>query len=216
MKTITFLILIIVLNAQSTTVGILIFDGFLTSEVTGPFEIFGSEHIKNDINVVLISENDRVIKSHENLPLKAHYTFANCPKLDVLIVPSSYNAEASNLNKNVVSFVRKKSKEVSYLASHCAGAFILGEAGLLDNKRVMTYVGGAKELKKSFPNAIVEPEGDIRVLVDGNLISSNGGIASYEASLVLLDMLTDRQTAETVSAYLTWNRISNAPIPYVK
>lgn len=57
---------------------------------------------------------------------------------------------------------------MEYLASNCAGAFVIGEAGLLKDKKVVTYVGGGAYLQERFPEALVQDDTKNTVIVDGN------------------------------------------------
>ncbi len=195
--------------AANPRIGIVVFDGFLTSEVVAPIEVFGKPAAEGmqGFEVVLLGEKMGAIKSHEGLLIHPDYTFDTSPALDVLIVPSSYNTEASEDNKNVVRFVREQAEKVDYLASHCAGAFILGNAGLLDGKNVTTYVGGGELLQKKFPAAFVLDDKTHPFVVDGKLITSNGGLVSYEASLKLLELLTGKGQADRVAEELFLNQL---------
>ena len=62
---------------------------------------------------------------------------------------------------------------------HCQGAFLLGKAGLLDDKEATTFTANTDALQKQYPACRVQA--DRRIVVDGNLITSPGGLASYEA-----------------------------------
>ena len=190
-------------------IGIVIFDGVITSEVTAPVEVFGHVGERNGIRyeVSLVAEKLDVIKSNEGLKLTPDYTFDNSPSLDVLIVPSSYNVEASEKNSKVVNFVKDKGAKAEYLASNCAGAFIVGEAGLLDGKKMVTYVGGGVDLKKRFPKAIVQDEHKNTVFVDGKYISSNGVLVSYTSALKLLEMMNGKKVSNAVKADLYYDRL---------
>ncbi len=73
----------------------------------------------------------------------------------------------------------------------------MGQAGVLDGRRATTYVGGEKSLQKMFPKAKVQY--DQQVVTDGNLITSNGAVISYEASLLLLEKLAGASLAQEVA-----------------
>ena len=191
------------------SIGIVIFDGVVTSEVTAPVEVFGNAGKNSDahFDVKLIAENMDFVMSNENLRLLPDFTFENSPSLDVLIVPSSYNVQASEQNPKVVNFVKDRGVKAKYLASNCAGAFIVGEAGLLDGKKMVTYVGGGADLKKRFPKAIVQDEHKNTVFVDGNYVSSNGVLVSYTSALKLLEMMSGKKVSDMVKANLYYDRL---------
>ncbi|MGH3258518.1 MAG: helix-turn-helix domain-containing protein, partial [Streptosporangiaceae bacterium] len=68
--------------------------------------------------------------------------------------------------------------------SVCSGAFILGEAGLLDGRRCTTHWRHADELARRFPQAKVDP--DVLYVDDDPVISSAGTAAGIDACLYLV------------------------------
>jgi len=188
--------------AESMRVGIVVFDGFLTSEVTAPIEVFAKASAKGDIrfDVVTIGATKDVVVSEEGLRLKPDHALSTAPELDILVVPSALDVDGLLANEPVVSFIKERGGRARWLASHCAGAFLLGQAGLLKGRRVTTYVGGWADLRKRFPEATVLEE---HVLVDGNLVSSIGGVTSYDGALTLLGEITgDWALTDTVAEAL--------------
>jgi len=192
------------------TIGIVIFEGVLTSEVTAPVEVFGApaETGEKSFNVLLIAQDNSLVTSNEGLKLMPDATFQSSPRLDVLIVPSSYNLEASEKSENVIQFVKERGTQADYLASNCAGAFILGEAGLINGRKVVTWVGGGPSLKERFPEALVQDDEANRVVIDGNLITSNGALITYESSLVLLEKLAGKKQRDKVAENLYYTRLT--------
>ncbi len=81
----------------------------------------------------------------------------------------------------------------------------MGQAGVLDGRRATTYVGGEKSLQKMFPKAKVQY--DQQVVTDGNLITSNGAVISYEASLLLLEKLAGASLAQEVADEIYYTRL---------
>lgn len=70
------------------------------------------------------------------------------------------------------------------IASICTGAFVLGAAGLLDNRRVTTHWRHADRLARLFPKAHVDP--DVLYIDDGDLLTSAGVAAGIDLCLHLL------------------------------
>lgn len=118
--------------------------------------------------------------------------FASSPALDILIVPSSLDVEGLMADQAAVEFIREQGAKAAYLASNCAGAFLLGKAGLRDGRRVTTYIGGNTDLQKKFPKAKVIDRKHI--VVDGNLVTSIGGVTTYDATLTMLERASPGET----------------------
>src|SRR5690349_19849151 len=70
------------------------------------------------------------------------------------------------------------------LLSVCSGAFILGAAGLLDDRRCTTHWREARQFKERFPKAQLDP--DVLFVDDGNIITSAGTAAGIDACLHLV------------------------------
>ncbi|NOX51977.1 MAG: DJ-1/PfpI family protein, partial [Gammaproteobacteria bacterium] len=130
-------------NAAALKIGILVFDGFLTSDVTAPIEVFGAATKKawfSSYEVVIISTSDnKEVVSEEGLRIIADKTISDDIMLDVLIVPSAYNMDGFLENKKLIRYIKKQSQSASWMASNCSGALLLGEAGVLDGKKATTW-----------------------------------------------------------------------------
>jgi transcriptional regulator GlxA family with amidase domain len=192
--------------AEPLRVGVVVFDGFLTSEVVAPLEVFAKAAAKGSqpFEVLTVAPAKGPVKSHEGLQIQPSTTFAACPPFDILVVPSALDMDPLLANASLVAFIKERGTRSKWLASHCAGAFLLGKAGLLDGRRATTYIGGAESLKKTFPKARVE--GDKHVVVDGNLVTSIGGAVSYEGSLALLERIAGAKLADQVAEALYYFR----------
>lgn len=181
-------------------IGILIFEGFLANEVVAPLDVFtkAQENGKPLFNVLLVAENSGMYSSEEGLKIIPDITIANCPDLDVLVVPSSVNPDKQIHNQILINFIKKQSKKTEYTASHCAGAFLLGEAGVANGKQVVTYCGGSETLQKDYPSLLVKGDKVNAVVTDGKIISSNGNLVSYLASLELLEKMAGTEQRKQV------------------
>lgn len=191
-------------------IGILIFEGFLANEVVAPLDVFtkAQENGKSLFNVFLVAEKDSTYVSEEGLKIIPDLTIRNCPDLDVLVVPSSMNPDYQTKNQVLVNFIKKQSEKTEYTASHCAGAFLLGEAGIADGKQVVTYCGGSEALQNDYPNVLVQDDNVNAVVTDGNIISSNGNLVSYLASLELLEKMAGTEQRKHVENELLIHKLN--------
>jgi transcriptional regulator GlxA family with amidase domain len=198
--------------AATSKIGILVFDGFLTSDVTAPIEVFGTATKKSWFSsyevVVISTEKNKEVVSEEGLKITADKTIYNDLKLDVLIVPSAYTMEKFLKNKDVIQFIKMQSLSTSWMASNCSGAFLLGEAGILDGKKATTWAGGEKELAKAYPK--IKVKYDVNVVIDKNVITSNGGPVSYQAAFELLARLSSEKFSREISEAIQFNRLEHA------
>lgn len=190
-------------------IGLLVFDGVLTTEVTAPLDVFSkhSEMGKQAFNVITIAETKEPLSSEEGLMIIPDYTFGNAPELDVLFVPSGYDMHAQVHNRNILEFIRNQNTHTDYTVSNCAGAQLIGASGIADGKKIVTYIGGGKELQKEYPKLLVQNDSLISFVEDGKFLSSNGNLASYISSLELLEKLAGKPHRKYVESYLYLDRL---------
>lgn len=198
-------------NEELPTIGLLIYGGVLTTEVTAAADVFAksTEEGEQLFNVITIAENENFIVSDEGLKIVPDYTFNNCPKLTVLFVPSAYDMYAQVHNQKIVDFIVEKNRETEYTVSNCAGANLIGASGIGDGKKIVTWIGGGEQLQKDYPNLIVQDDSIISYVEDGKLLSSNGNLASYISSLELLEKMTSQEHRKFVESYLYIDRLKN-------
>jgi len=199
-------------NADTSKIGILVFDGFLTSDVTAPIEVFGAATKKSWFSsyqvVVISATNNKEVLSEEGLRIIADKTIYDDIKLDVLLVPSAYEMGEFLNNKDLINYIKKQNESASWMVSNCSGAFLLGEAGVLDGKKATTWAGGEKGLLKSYPK--IKVQFDKNVVIDKRVITSNGGPVSYQAAFELLSKLSSDKFAKEISEAIQFNRLERA------
>ncbi|MBW0115610.1 GlxA family transcriptional regulator [Pseudonocardia abyssalis] len=86
-----------------------------------------------------------------------------------------------DFSPEVLDAVRAAAADGAMILSVCSGAFVLGEAGLLDDRRCTSHWMNVDELRARYPRAIVDP--DVLYVDDGNVITSAGTAAGIDACL---------------------------------
>ena len=200
------------IQAETSKIGILVFDGFLTSDVTAPIEVFGAASKKawfSAYEVVVISATQsKYVKSEEGLKIVADNTIYDDLKLDVLIVPSAYEMDGFLKNKDLIGFIKKQKQSTSWMASNCSGAFLLAEAGVLDGKKATTWAGGEKGLASAYPK--IKVQYDQNTVIDTQVITSNGGPISYQAAFELLTQLSSKKFSDEIAEAIQFDRLARA------
>jgi len=208
---------VVLVNAAAAPkkIGILVFDGVLTSDVTAPIEVFGAAAKQpwfSAYQVVVISATRNTeVRSEEGLRMVADQTIYDPVELDVLIVPSSYKMEPLVANRDLIQFIASQNRSASWMASNCSGAFLLGAAGVLDGKNATTWAGGEKGLAAAYPR--IKVQSDRNVVVDDRVITSNGGPVSYQAAFALLARLSSEARAKEIATSIQFSRLASAFAP---
>jgi len=104
--------------------------------------------------------------------------------IDTLIVAGTIDPTRA-ASPALIDWLKRASSGARRYGAVCTGAFLLGAAGLLDNKHVTTHWEYAPALAAAFPLAIVEPD---RIFVrDGPMFTSAGVTAGIDLALSLVE-----------------------------
>lgn len=198
-------------KSELPTIGLLIFNGVLQGEVVATSDVFGKPNKKLEqlFNVITIAETEAPVLTEEGMRFLPDYTFENCPKLTALFVPSGYDMYAQVHNKQLVNFIRQKNKETTYMVSNCAGAQLIGESGIADGHKIVTYIGGGKQLQEEYPNLKVQNDSLVTYVEDGKFSSSNGNLTSYISALNLVEKMTSTEHRNFIEEYLYLDRLQH-------
>jgi transcriptional regulator GlxA family with amidase domain len=193
------------------TVGILLFDGVEVLDFAGPFEVFAGALPQDETDegsllfrVVTIAPEDRLIHCAGDLLVQPHYTLANHPPLDILVVPGGSVREVSQ-DRAVLDWIDREDKQVEVLASVCTGAIVLAEIGLLDGGPATTHWGSIERMRTRY--AEIDMLSDRRVVDRGHVITSAGISAGIDMALYLVARLHGAESAAWTARLMEydWN-----------
>lgn len=166
---------------------VLAYDGARLLDLTGPLEVLATA---NDFG----ARYDVTIASHDGAPvvtdagvrIVVDRRIADLDgRHDVLIVPGGPNWPDLIHDRRMVDAVRELSARSGCVASICAGAFLLGAAGLLDGRRATTHWRFTGELASRFPTVTVDS--DALFVWDGKVVTSAGVSAGIDLTLALVE-----------------------------
>ncbi len=171
-------------------IGAIVFPRMDQLDFTGPYEILS--RIPGARFHVLWKDKTPV-REMKGLILTPEITFAEAPKLDVLVVPGGWGQEQLMDDEAVLSFIRGQAAHARYVFSICTGALICGAAGLLKGVRATTH-WAAFDLLEYFGAIPV----DERVVVDGKHVSAAGVTAGIDGALRLVSLLRGDLLAQQI------------------
>lgn len=187
-------------------VAFLIMDGVYNTEFTAPFDIFQHTIFRDNIkamNVFSVANTDDIITSFEGMRILPDFNYLkdDLPKIDILVIPSAeHHLDTDLKDKTMIDFVKRVEKEALYITSHCDGAFVLAQAGLLDKVVSTTFPSDIDKMKHMFPELDIRK--DVLFVHDGKYITSAGGAKSFEAALYLCEYLYGKEVAEALAGGL--------------
>ena len=178
-------------------VAVVVVNGFLPFEFGTICEVFGIDRADDGL-----PSYDFAVVAGEPPPLRAHNDFTIQPsaglerleEADLIALPAVGDERLSRcadperrdpaFGEDLLAALRRAVDRGARVLSVCSGAFILGEAGLLDGRRCTTHWRSADELARRYPAAKVDP--DVLYVDDDPVITSAGTAAGIDACLYLV------------------------------
>ncbi len=177
-------------------IGIYIYNDSEVLDFSGPFEVFATaSRIAEEgppFAVFLIGETGKMVQARAGYQITPNFSFANHPPLDVLIIAGGVHTE--ELKKpEVIQWIQLQDKQTQLTVSVCTGAFLLAEAGVVQNHQVTTHWEDVDDLQQSYPQLKVTK--DRRWIDEGRIITSAGISAGIDMSLYLVKRLHSEELA---------------------
>ena len=181
------------------SIGILVYDGFFDLDAFGPYSVLSSIA---GADVFFVAEKKGNVKTSSGIEISVTKSIEEISNLDILLIPGGTvgTVEASN-NQNLIDWIKKVDKTTKYTTSVCTGAWILGEAGLLENKKVTTNWYRAKEKIEAYNAEFIQE----RYVRDGKLWTSAGVSAGIDMSLALVNEIKGETYAKLVMLNLEYD-----------
>jgi transcriptional regulator GlxA family with amidase domain len=201
------------MEAKQRTVGVILFPKFEVLDVFGPVEAFGilREHFK----VTMVAEKAGAIVSAQGPSAIAEYSFANCPPLDIILVPGGIGTREGVKNDALIKGIAELAAKAEVATSVCTGAALLAQAGLLDGKRATTNKFAFQWVVEQGPR--VNWVKSARWVEDGKFATSSGVSAGIDMALAVIAKLVGREIAEKAAARMEYEWHSDpANDPFAK
>jgi transcriptional regulator GlxA family with amidase domain len=161
-----------------------LFPGCEIMDVAGPMQAFHEAAAYGTAYTLGYAALTPTVRTAQGLELSGLDPLPDVGPDDRVVIPG-YALSDTRPPRALVAWVRRAAASGARVCSVCTGAFVLGEAGLLDGRRCTTHWKRARELQARFPRALVV--GD-RLFVEDGPIASSAGIASgIDMALALLE-----------------------------
>jgi putative intracellular protease/amidase len=123
----------------------------------------------------------------------AEFDARNPEGADYVIVP----AMSRDDDPAALQWIRNQSAKGAIVVGVCVGAKVVGDAGLLHDKRATTHWYSIKELREDHPT--IRYIEDRRFVVDNGIATTTGITASMPMSLTLIEAIAGRDKAAAIA-----------------
>jgi transcriptional regulator GlxA family with amidase domain len=185
-------------------VGFLMFDDLEELDMVGPWEVWTmAGHLKPEIDCVTIGPTDAPVRCAKGLRVVPDHTMAECPKLDVLVVPGGQGTRREVNNPELLAWIDRTAADCTWVTSVCTGSMLLAAAGPARGRRITTHWRAVDLVRgRGEAGAVLE---DVRYVRDGNVVSSAGVSAGIDMALWLIGEIWEPAFARQVQRNMEYD-----------
>ena len=168
-----------------TSVAVLVLDDVAPFELGVLCEVFGTDRTDDGFpgyDFALCSVDGGPVRTRAGYVIQPGHDLSPTATADLVAVPAHPVGTAAP--PAAVEALRRAAERGARVLSLCSGAFLLGEAGLLDGRRCTTHWRYAAELARRHPTADVDP--DVLYVADPPIYTSAGTAAGIDLCLHLV------------------------------
>lgn len=194
------------LHAAPSTRSILflLYDGFQSIDFAGPLQVFATanEELKraDAYRIDTVGAFNECITMYPGIRIMTGMKAPHDNRIDTLIVPGGPGIDALIGNRSFSTMLKTLAERSDRVCSVCTGAFLLADAGLLDNREATTHWRSCDRLAATFPRTIVKR--DPLWVRSGRFWSSAGVTAGIDLALALVEADHGSFTAQKVARRL--------------
>jgi len=182
------------------TIGVLLFPEFELLDVFGPLEAFGQA--KEWFRIVTVAERPGPVASAQGPRAVADHGFADCPRLDIVLVPGGMGTRREVNNPEIIDWVARQARGAETMTSVCTGAALLARAGVLDGRRATSNKRSFGWVTEQGPK--VDWVRQARWVDDGNIITSSGVSAGIDMALHLIGRIAGPTARDEIATRMEY------------
>jgi len=178
-------------------IGFILFNNLTQLDFTGPLQVL---HRLPAAEVHLVARDLEPVATDCGPFIMPSITLDDCPQLDLICVPGGFGIDDAMRDGRLIDFLRSQAAHAQYITSVCTGAFILGAAGLLQNKKATTHWSYHDALTRVGATPVAA-----RVVQDGNLFTGGGVTAGIDFALTIVRELAGEGVAQAIQLGLEYD-----------
>ncbi len=187
--------------------GALFYPGWEMLDTCGPLEMFGN--MQGMIEIVTVAQQAGPVASVQGPAMVAQYGFADCPPLDLLLIPGGMGTRDEVDNPLMLDWLRARVPGIEITMTVCTGTALLARAGLLDGRRATTNKMFFQWVAEQGPR--VEWVKAARWVEDGNFVTASGVSAGIDMALAVVARLAGQELSDNlaIATEYDWHRDAN-------
>ncbi len=155
----------------------------------------GAEEGKSSpFRLFTVAETKQPVEGTAGLVILPHHTYADAPQPHVVVVPAHHASDAT------YAWLRRAAGKADLVMSVCTGAFILGEAGLLDGRTATTHHAFQEDFESSFPD--VKLVRDARFVEHASVATAAGLTSGIDLALRVVERYLGGESARLTARYM--------------
>lgn len=171
---------------QSIRVAVLAFNGVSLFHLSVPGVVLGTAQSAPDepqYEVSYCTETPGMVNCDQGIGLEVIHGLELMQSSEVIVIPA-WGDQSVAASAKLVQALQQADAEGKLIVGLCLGAFVLGDAGLLDGKEATTHWAVRDEFARRFPAVRFRPE--VLYVSDGNIVTSAGTVAAIDCCLHLV------------------------------
>ena len=169
---------------------VIIVDGVEEIEAVSPIDILRRAEV--DVTVASVGDSATVTgRGDIRIVADCRLEALEDTDFDLLVIPGGPGHKALLEDESVISRLQIQHARGGLIGSICAGPLVLQKAGLLEGRHFTSFPGTAEKLPAR--------DSDTLVVVDRNLITSQGAGTAVNFGLALVEELLGTETARKVA-----------------
>ena len=184
---------------ERTRLVVVLFDGAslgIMSFAFGVFDLAVHYGAMPELDVRVVAGEPDAVMAGGGLATALPYDLAAVASADLVIVPN-WRSPGERPPEPLLAALREANARGGRIAGLCSGAFVLAEAGLLDNRPATTHWAMAGLLAARFPKVAVQES--VLFVDDGDILTAGGGAAGMDLGLHLIRVLRGAEVANRLA-----------------
>lgn len=170
---------------SSIRVAIFAFEGVSLFNLSVPGVVLGADNGPGQARYDLqyFAQMPGQIRSDQGVAIEVAHGLEAMGQADIIIIPAWGDPEVP-APLELTEGLRQAHEKGTLIVGLCLGAFVLGDAGLLDGREATTHWVAREVFARRFPQTLFRP--DVLYVGDDNIITSAGTVAAIDCCLHLL------------------------------